>query len=199
MKIIGITGPIGSGKSTVTGILSAEFGAKIINADEVSRLVVEKGQPAYNEIIACFGTDILDESGRLNRKKLSNIVFQDSEKLELLNGITHKYIVDKIAEEINKVRVAKAAELIGLECIIPVEHGFMDVVDEVWIVTADMDIRIKRIMVRSGLSHKEAIDRINSQKSEEEYLKIANRVIYNNGSLPLLKEKIKALVNKNIG
>jgi dephospho-CoA kinase len=135
----------------------------------------------------------------LNRKKLSSIVFQDSEKLEHLNGITHKYIVDKIAEEINKVREAKEAELIGLECIIPVEHGFIDVVDEVWIVTADMDTRIKRIMIRSDLSHKEAIDRINSQKSEEEYLKIANKIIYNNGSLPLLEEKIKALVNKNIG
>lgn len=198
MRIIGITGPIGSGKSTVTGILSAEFGAKTINADEISRLVVKKGQPAYKEIIDCFGTGILDEAGGLDRKKLSDIVFRDSGKLELLNGITHKYIVDKIFEEINKVGEDGEAGLIVLECIIPVEHGFMDAVDEIWIVTADMDTRIKRIMIRSGLSHEEATDRINSQKSEEEYLKIADRVIYNNESLPLLEEKVKALINQRI-
>ncbi len=194
MKIIGITGPIGSGKSTVTGILSTKYGAKIINADEISKLVVKKDQMAYMDIVNSFGSGVLDESGELDRKILSGIVFRDSEKLKLLNDITHKYIVEEITKNINSAKENLSVEVIGLECIIPVEHGFMDVVDEIWVVTADMDTRIKRIMKRSSLTRKETIDRINSQKSEEEYLKIADKVIRNNGNLSELEEKISELI-----
>lgn len=199
LRIIGVTGPIGSGKSTVTGILSNNYGAKIINADNIYNEIIKAGQKALIELVDCFGSGILDDKGELNRRKLAEIVFKDSEKLKLLNSITHKYVVERIIYEINISRAYSHVQLLGLECPIPVEHGFMDVSDEIWVVTADMETRIKRIMSRNNLSYDEAIDRINSQKTEEEYIRIARHVIYNNGDISMLEEKIKELINKLIG
>ncbi len=193
MRIIGITGPIGSGKSTVTQILVKSYAAMVINADEISRKVVAKGEAAFREVVDCFGDGVLDGQGELDRKKLADIVFEDSKKLGLLNNITHKYIVDIILEEIRKKR-AEGAEILGLECIIPVKHGFMDVAGEVWVVTADRETRIKRIMSRSGLGFKEAVDRINSQMNEEEYIKLADKVICNNSGIVELEGKVKELI-----
>lgn len=195
MRVIGITGPIGSGKSTVTGILLKSYGAKIINADDIYKEIVKAGQKALKEIVDSFGSGILDNSGELDRRKLGEIVFKDSEKLKLLNSITHKYVVERIIREININRASCEVQVLGLECPIPVEHGFVDVADEIWVVTARMETRIKRIMNRNNLSYDEAIDRINSQKSEEEYIKIARHVIYNNGDILALEEKIKELIN----
>lgn len=100
MRIIGITGGIGSGKSTVSRILS-ETGAKIVDADVIAKEVVRKGGKALDELMNFFGNGILNEFGELDRKKLSGIVFNSPEKLEVLNKITHKYVVEKIIENIN--------------------------------------------------------------------------------------------------
>ncbi|HPU41404.1 dephospho-CoA kinase [Acetivibrio clariflavus] len=187
MRIIGVTGGIGSGKSTVSKIL-ASFGAQVIDADVLARQIVQKGQKALEEIVNYFGEAVLDSEGNLDRKKLSGIVFKDKKKLEALNRITHNYIAEKIIEEIKKI---KEDETVVVDAPIPIEHGFIDVVDEIWTVIADKEVRIKRVMERSGLTYNEVEDRINSQLSDEFYLSISDRVIVNNGSIEELRLQVE--------
>jgi len=198
LNIIGITGGIGSGKSTVARILRV-LGAKVIDADKIAREVTAKGQPALDEIVEYFGKDILNEDGELDRKKLGKIVFEDKEKLKVLNSITHKYVIERIINELERLK-EENANIIVLDVPLPVEHGFLDVVDEVWLVTANKDTRIKRIMERSGLTYEEVIKRMEAQKSDEEYLKIADEVIYNDGSMEELESTVaKLYIQKKLG
>jgi dephospho-CoA kinase len=198
LKVIGVTGGIGSGKSTIAKIL-CDLGASIIDADKIAREITVKGQLIMEEIVGYFGTSVLDEEGELDRKKLSEIVFADSKKLEVLNCITHKYIADKIKDELNKLEEAKA-KIVVLDAPLPVENGFLDVVDESWVVVANRDIRIKRIIERSKISSEEALARIKMQKSDEEYLKIADEVINNDGSVEELEKSIaKLYIQKSLG
>lgn len=195
MKIIGITGGTGSGKSTVSGILS-ELGAKIIDADLIARQIVQNGGKALNELVSCFGNGILDEGGNLDRKKLREIVFEDKKKVAVLNEITHKYIIDRMMDELNRAKEEQISEYVVIDAPIPVEHGFIDVADEIWVVTAAKDIRIERIMERSRLTREEAEKIIDSQITEDEYLKLADEVLVNDGNLGELKEKVRTLLAK---
>jgi len=177
MKIIGVTGPIGSGKSTLSSYF-AKKGAKVIDADLLYREVVQKGRPALNEIVDFFGNEVLDKEGWLDRKKLGQIVFEDKAKLEVLNEITHKYIIEEILNEVKKARESNAKFLV-IECPIPVKHGFIDLVDEVYVVVADEKVRAERIMKRNNLSFDDAMKRIRSQLTNDEYISIADKVIRN--------------------
>lgn len=188
MFVIGITGGTGSGKSTVASILS-RYGGEIIDADLIAREVVAKGSKALDELVESFGKEILDEEGNLDRKELAAMVFADKDKLELLNNITHKYIIQRIIEKLENIKSEGKARFAVIDAPIPVEHGFLDVVDVVWVVVADEGQRIRRIMERSGLSRQEAINRIKSQKSQEDYIKIADKVIHNNGCLKQLEKE----------
>ncbi|HHW32330.1 MAG TPA: dephospho-CoA kinase [Clostridiaceae bacterium] len=192
MRIIGVTGGIGSGKSTVSRILE-DLGAVVIDADKISREVTSPGEQAFNEIVNCFGEEYIGQNGQLDRKKLAALVFSHPDKLKLLNSITHKHIIDRILKMID----AKAKEgyngVIAIDAPIPVEHGFLDTVDEVWVVDAERDVRIKRIMERSNMSYEEAVSRINSQIAQSDYLAVANEVIENNGSVEELEQKVVKL------
>lgn len=187
MRIIGVTGGIGSGKSTVSMILAA-LGAHIIDADKLAKEIVEKGQQALTEIVSAFGTVVLDEEGNLDRKKLSHIVFKDKQKLELLNGITHNHVAQRIIEKLDSIGECCT---VVIDAPIPIEHGFLDVVHEVWAVVADREVRIKRVMDRSGLTYNEVEDRINLQLSDELYRNISDIVIVNNGSMEELREQVE--------
>ncbi len=187
MRIIGVTGGIGSGKSTVSKML-ASFGAQIIDADMLAKQIVEKGQKALEEIVECFGDEILDLEGNLDRKELSGIVFKDKQKLEELNRITHDHVAKRIIEKIDSLN---KIEIAVVDAPIPIEHGFLDVVDEVWVVIADREVRIKRVMERSGLTYNEVEDRINAQLSDDYYKSISEVVIVNNGSVEELRQQVK--------
>ena len=199
LAVIGVTGGIGSGKSTVTRILS-DLGAHVIDADKIAREVTKKGEPALQEIVKHFSADILDENGELNRTSLADIVFSDNTKLEMLNAITHKYIVDNIIEKLNKFKEEYKQDLVVLDVPIPVKHGFLDIVEEVWVVTSNKETRIKRIMERSKISYDEAVKRIEAQKCEEEYIRLASKVIENNGTLEELENIVaKLYIQRKLG
>ncbi|HHW49214.1 MAG TPA: dephospho-CoA kinase [Clostridiaceae bacterium] len=195
LMVIGITGGIGSGKSTVSKILR-DLGAKVIDADRISREVTAKGKKAYDEIVDTFGSGVLNEDGELDRKKLADIVFNDQEKLKLLEGIVHKYVIEEIEKRVNAAKNEWSSDIIVLDVPIPVKRGFIDLVDQVWVVTCDMETRIKRIMERSGYTYEEAVKRINSQMKEDEYLKIADEVLVNNGSIEELENSVAKLYIK---
>lgn len=191
-SIIGITGAIGSGKSTVSKILK-DLGAAIVDADVIARTVTVKGSEALEELVSHFGSDILEQNGELNRKMLADMVFNDPVKLEDLNNITHKYIVRKIASTLNELKSSGRNEVIVLDAPLPVKHGFLDLVDEVWVVASQHDIRLKRIMQRNGYTLEEANERIDSQAREDQYLGIADFVIDNDGSIEDLEKTVVKL------
>jgi len=193
MKVIGLTGGIGSGKSTVSGLLRKQ-GAIIIDADIIAREVVEKGKDAYNEIIDAFGLNILDDQGNIDRAKLGSIVFNDKKKLDLLSEITHKHVIKEIINELEQIKKSSFDGIVVIDAPIPVKHGFLDVSDEVWVVHSNEEIRIKRIMERNNLDRKQAEIRIKSQMSEKEYLELADKVIVNEGSINNLEQKINDLL-----
>lgn len=192
LKILGVTGGIGSGKSSVARILK-DLGAVLIDADSISKAVTARGGKALEELAGYFGEAILDGSGELDRKTVAGMVFKDPVKLHALEAITHKHIIARILESVENLRSRGRTEVVALDVPIPVEHGFLDTADEVWVVTADMESRIARIMERSGYSHEEARDRINSQMKDEEYLLVADEVIRNDGSMEELEQAVVKL------
>lgn len=193
MKVIGVTGGIGSGKSSVSKILG-ELGAKVIDADSISKEITVKGSEALNEIIKHFGKVILNEAGELDRKRLGGIVFGNDLKLAELEKITHKYIVREIESRIQKEKIKNEVKIIVLEVTIPVHHGFMDLSDEIWVVIAEKDVRIARIIKRNAYTLEEVEKRMNSQLSDEEYCKLADRVIDNSGTIEELRSTIEDLL-----
>ncbi len=188
--ILGVTGGIGSGKSTVSSILK-ELGAVVIDADVISREVVEPGKKALEELTQAFGKDILDAWGQLNRKELAARVFNDEKKLKILNSIVHKYVAQKIKENVEE-QLLKRTKVIVIDAPIPIKNGFLDLCDEVWTVFALTEIRVERIIKRNGMTYEEAVSRIQSQISDEEYLKIANTVINNNDDVTLLRQEVES-------
>lgn len=195
MTIIGVTGGIGAGKSSVSQILK-ELGAHVIDADELSRRAVEYGMPAYFKIIDEFGTQILEGDKSINRKKLAEIVFNSPERRKRLEEIVHAEVVDAMLKEIKRLVNENYQGLVVLDVPIPVEHGFLDTAHTVWVVTAPEETRIKRVCQRSGLSYEEAKSRINSQMPQHEYIRLADEVIENQGTLEELYQKVAELVEK---
>jgi len=189
--VIGLTGGIASGKSLVSGIL-AELGAAVLDVDKVGHRIMEPDQPAYKEIIEYFGKDILTSSGKIDRKKLGNIVFSNPEKLKVLNRITHYRIREKV-REILKGYENSGVSLVVVEAALLFEMKMQDMVDEVWVVFADKEQQIERLMKRNKLTEEEAQKRIESQLSSEQKVLRADRVIYNSGDIEKTKRQVAAL------
>lgn len=193
MKIIGLTGGTGSGKSVVSRSLE-EAGAVIVDADKIAHEIIEKEKPAYFEIIAFYGKDILDAKGNIIRKKLGEIVFHDAEKLAFLNRCTHKYIRAEVERQIEAAKAQGKARAIVLDAPLLLEAGLEQVCDLVWVVYAEPEVRAARVMARDGISHELALARIANQKSWEEYRCAADTVIDNSGDLAFLQTQIEEIL-----
>jgi len=195
--VIGLTGGIASGKSTVSAKLK-ELGAAVIDADLLARDVVRKGEIAYNRIVQCFGADISLPSGDINRKKLGNIVFSDKEKLALLNNITHPEIIKRMKERIQELK-AEGARVIVVDAAILIEMGLHKYVDSVWVVTVDRETQIKRLIERDKFEYREAENRINSQFTNEVRKKYADVVIDNSKPIEEVEKGLEELWNSITG
>ena len=193
MKVIGLTGGTGSGKSVVSRGLEAA-GAVIVDADKIAHEIILKGEPAYNEIIEYYGTGILDEEGNIIRKKLGEIVFNDKEKLAFLNQCTHKYIVAEVKRQIAVAKEADVATAIIVDAPLLLEAGLENVCDVVWVVYADPEVRAQRVMARDGITYELAKARIANQKSWEEYKAAAAEVIDNSKDLDHLQAQLEKLL-----
>ena len=188
MKIIGVTGGTGSGKSTLCAILG-ELGATVVDADKLSKKVTQKGGAAYQEIVREFGVGILDDNGEIVRKALGNIVFNDSKKLELLERITHKHIFSEMEAAIG----ASTASVVVLDVPLLFQCDFPFNCDLTVATVADEKTRINRIMMRDGLSEAQAKDRIRNQLSEDEFRRLADVVYENNGNRDEMMEFAKKI------
>ena len=189
MKVIGLTGGTGSGKSVVSKSLAAA-GAVIVDADKIAHDIILKGEPAYHEIIEYYGTGILDTEGNIIRKKLGEIVFNDKEKLAFLNQCTHKYITAEVKRQIAEAKEEGTAAAIIVDAPLLLEAKLETVCDEVWVVYADPEVRAQRVMARDGITYELAKARIANQKSWEEYKAAASVVIDNSKDFAYLESQM---------
>ncbi len=193
--MIGLTGGIGSGKSTVAGFIK-EKGIKVIDADQVAREIVEPGKPALGEINEEFGPNILKEDGTLNRKKLGGIIFSDKDARQRLNKITHPRIRKRMFEKVDEKRKDQGGKgLIVLEVPLLIEVGLYKSVDRVWVVSASETSQIQRLMKRDRISREEAAKRIQSQMPLYEKEKYADAIIDNNQEPKEVREQVHAMID----
>jgi len=197
MIIIGLTGNIGSGKSTVARHLK-KLGAKVIDADQVARAVVAPGEPALAEIVEQFGPAVLNPDGTLNRSKMGAIVFADPSARAKLNSITLPRIRSAIRREIERHR--PDTRVLVLEAPLLIEAGLRQGVDEIWVVKINEAEQLKRVRERDNLTAEEAVMRLKAQLPQEEKLKYADRIIDNSGTPEETEKQVerhwKALLKK---
>lgn len=194
LVVIGLTGGIASGKSTVSRVLR-KLGAPVIDADLVSKEVVAPGTAAWHELIATFGTDILNDDQTINRRRLGDKVFAEPTALERLNSITHPRIIQAIAERLQAYREAGAGAPPGVVIDAPllIEAGMLDMVDEVWLVVVDRRTQMERLMARDHFRADQARNRINAQIPLEEKRSYADIIIDNSGSVRKTEVQVKRL------
>lgn len=195
MTVIGITGGIGTGKSTVSEYLASK-GYKIIDADEISRNITKAGSPVINELTGLFSNSILMSDGNLDRKKIADIVFNDCDKKKQLESIVTKRVIEAISSEIKDLRNSDTYDIIFLDAPLLFETGADKLVDVTWLITCDIDIRIKRVMSRDGSSEREIIARIKNQMPEEKKISKATVVIDNSKGKEDLICEIESLMKK---
>ncbi len=192
MKVIGLTGGIGSGKSTVAQFF-LDKGIPVIDADKIGHACYLPGSKTFLEVVASFGKEIVAPDGNLDRKKLGAIVFKDADALNKLNSIVHPRMYQMMAEKIEAHRNV-GESLVIMEAAILIEAGWTSLVDEVWVVTASENQVIKRVRERTGLPEEQIRSRIRSQMTNEDRTKQADRIIHNEGSLEELLATTTALV-----
>jgi len=174
--VVGLTGGIASGKSLVAHYLK-ELGAKLIDADEISREIVRPGMPAYQEILQVFGKGILNQDGTIDRKGLGKVVFSNPELLKRLNEITHPRILEEVRRRIGEAKKDQA--IIVVDVALLFEVGLHREMDRVIVAYVDKETQIKRLMERDGLTEGEARLRLSAQMPLEEKLKYAHFIIDN--------------------
>ena len=191
MKVIGLTGGICSGKSTVSQFL-AELGATIIDADKIGHEVFKPDTEVWCEVVDAFGKQVVAANGTIDRKKLGTIVFGNPEARAKLNQIMHPRIYDLVKAQLEEYRRQRLSVVI-LEAPLLLEAGWTSLVDEVWVTTASEDSVLKRLRERTGLSEAESKARIRSQLPMEERTRYADVVIDTDCDVDKLKAKVKEL------
>jgi dephospho-CoA kinase len=191
MKVIGLAGGIGSGKSEVSRILG-EMGAEVLNADRYGHEVYLPGTDGLREVVEAFGEDVLQPNGEVDRRALGGKVFGNPEAMARLNAIAWPRIRQKIEEGIEEQR-QRGAGVVVLDAAVLIEAGWTDAADEVWVVTAPEEDVIRRIQARNNLTEEQIRARMASQMPSEERVEHADVVVVNDGEIQELQRKIGEL------
>lgn len=194
MKVIGLTGGIGSGKSTISKYLT-ENEIVVLDADEIAREIVIAGSDVLKNLTECFGNEILCDDGSLNRKKLGSIVFADPAKKMKLDHITHGKIIERIQGKLEKARNQRVP-LVVLDAPLLFETGLNQLVEQVWLVDVKDEIRIRRVMKRDGLSKEEVQARIAQQMDSKQRRKQSHVILDNSGDREGLYAQVDCLLLK---
>lgn len=194
-RVIGLTGSIGSGKSTVSDLI-ASYGIPVIDADRISHEAVMKGSEGLCIIAEAFGREYISEDGSLDRRKLGALVFEDESARRKLNEIVHPIVIKRF-NELKEKYEKEGHETVIFDCPLLLEEHLENLVDTVLLVYVKEEEQIRRIMERDKMSTDEALMRINSQMAQEEKKKLSDVIIDNSGSLENLRLQVENLIKNN--
>jgi dephospho-CoA kinase len=183
MKIIGITGGVGCGKSTVLQLLKKHTNSYIIMADDVAKGLYKSGSALVNAIEAEFGSGCISADGSVDTKSLARVIFSDEAKREKLNGMVHPMVKREILDTIERLRKENSYEYVFVEAALLLEAEYDKFCDEVWYVTADEKTRRQRLKTDRGYSDEKIDSMLATQLSEDEFKKKCSRIIDNSGSI----------------
>lgn len=184
MRLIGVTGGVGAGKSEILSYIRKHYKCQIYLADEVAHLVKEKGQRCYFRLIELLGEDVLEpETGEINKKKMADMIFGDELLLEKVNAIVHPEVRFYLEERIWEAENSSDVELMFIEAALLIEAGYKNLVHEMWYIYADEEVRRKRLKSNRGYSDEKITQIMEAQLSEEEFRNACDFVIDNSGTL----------------
>ncbi len=183
MKVIGITGGVGSGKSYVAMLVARNFPVVHINTDEIARRQMQSTGESYKSVVECFGSKILGPDGEIDRSVLAGLVFGNDEKIKLLNSITHPNVTTEVKRLIEEAQKAGIYKAVLIETAILIEAGYDSFCDEIWYVHADMEDRKRRLKESRGYSADRIESIVASQRAEEEYRKYATAELENSDNI----------------
>lgn len=194
MKIIGITGGIGGGKSSILNFISSHYISEIYYADEIARELELPGTIVYDRLVSIFGEDILenDPDRAIDKKKFAQVLYSDKANLDKANMIIHPAVENYINEKMRAAVKMRETELFFVEAALLIENGYNDIVDEMWYIYADDETRIRRLMEDRGYSREKAISIMESQLSDKDFRDNSDVIIDNNGDLKTACDQVKA-------
>lgn len=179
MRLIGITGGVGAGKTTILEYIREHYLCRIYLADEVAHTVKEPGQPCYEALVSLLGREILEEDGHIHRGRMAERIFRDEGLLERVNAIVHPAVQDFLLERIREARQEGQTELFFIEAALLIECGYGDIVDEMWYIHASEDVRRKRLAESRGYSPEKIEQIMENQLTEDEFRRGSDFVIDN--------------------
>lgn len=191
MRVIGITGGVGSGKSKVLKLLKSEYHADIIQADEVAKELEEPGEEGYEKLMDALGTSILDAAGRIDRRYLAELIFNRQDIREAVNAIIHPLTWKRIRQRIR----ASESELVVVESAL-LDEAADEIYDELWYIYAAKELRIQRLARTRGYSRERSLAIMEAQASDEEFCQAADWMIDNSGSIEDLKHQLEKRLNR---
>ena len=195
MHIIGITGGVGAGKSEVLSYIKEKYNCRIILADEVGHLVKMPGQSCYEKLVKLLGEEVLLPDGNIDKAKMAELIFKDSKLLEQVNALIHPAVEQYVLDEIEKEKAQGALDFFFVEAALLLESGLREFMECIWYIYADEEVRRNRLKKARGYSDEKIDGILASQKSEEEFKKQCDVIIYNNG----LIEETKKQIDKKLG
>ena len=198
MKVIGITGGIGSGKSTVIDVINENYDCYIMNTDQMAAHLMQKGNAAYVKTVEYFGKEILQEDGEIDRKKLAQRVFKSEMELLKLNSFTHPLVREEILRQIEQEKAKSGtsmeSKLIIVETALPYEAHLKDYCDEIWYVTASLEVRRERLMQHRNYSVEKINDIFNKQLTEMAYKEFSTHVLVNDTTKEEILRQVREFV-----
>lgn len=195
MKIIGITGGVGAGKSHILDYIEEKYKARIIKTDEAAELLRTPGHSCYEKIVACLGKGILKEDNTIDKIKMAQIIFSDKEKLKVINEIMHPEVNGYVEEEIEKEQQKGEVNYFFIESALLIENHYDEICDELWYIDTKTEIRRERLKKNRGYSEEKISDIMSKQLSEEEFKKHCQYVLDNNGE----KEAVFLQIDERLG
>lgn len=183
MKIIGVTGGVGSGKSELLAYIKAKYNCRILLADEAAHKVKEPGQPCYDKLVALLSEQVLSEDGQIDKAKMARMIFEDETLRRKVNELIHPAVKEYILSELLAEKKKGKADFFFLEAALLIECGYLELVDQMWYIYADKQVRIERLKRARGYSDEKIEAIMRSQLGEAEYRANCHTVINNSGSL----------------
>lgn len=197
MKVIGITGGIGSGKSALLAAIEQEYKCRVLLADHIANFLKEPGQRCYDPLVYLLGKGVLDEAGHIDKKKMSDMIFGNEALLELVNTIVHPAVKQYICECIEEERAKGQVDFIFVEAALFIEAGYRDIVDSLWYIYARKEVRIHRLQEGRGYTLEKIQNIMNNQLQEEVFRRYCDVTIDNSDTLESSMAQVHWNLQKN--